>query len=353
MILTTTAVHLPQVLLVDDDLFGVMMLNELIEGFSEAAKICHTDPAEALRWAAANPVDVVITDYDMPGMDGIELTKALRRIPATADIPVIMITAIEDPGVRLSALAAGANDFITKPFDAAEVKARVRNMLALRAGQKSIAQRAEGLSAEVAAAVRAITAREQETILRLARAAEYRDADTADHLRRIAEYTALIARDLVMPSNFQEAIYLVAPMHDIGKIGIPDYIMRKPTLLEPSEFAVMQTHTTIGHQILEGSTSELLQLAAEIALTHHERWDGSGYPHGIRGEQIPPAGRIVAVADVFDALASARAYKQAWDTAAAFDYLEKHRGLHFDPRCVDVFIEARAEVLDIKQRFED
>lgn len=163
------------------------MLDELIQGFSDTTKICHTDPIEAMKWIDRHGADVVITDYDMPGANGIDLIKHLRGRPATSDVPILMITSIEDPAIRLSALDAGASDFITKPFESPEVRARVRNMLALRAGQKSLKQRAETLSAEVAATVRSITAREQETILRLARAAEYRDSDTRAHLRRLAE----------------------------------------------------------------------------------------------------------------------------------------------------------------------
>lgn len=352
MTATVPMVSLPLVLLVDDDLFGVMMLNELIEGFSEATKVCHTDPREALEWTRANTPDVVITDYDMPGINGIEFIRSIRRHPETADLPVLMITAIEDPAIRLAALDAGANDFITKPFEAAEVKARVRNMLALRAGQKSLRQRADHLASEVAAAVRAITAREQETILRLARAAEYRDSDTGSHLQRIAEYSLIIARSLRLPAAFQEAIHLASPMHDIGKIAIPDFIMRKPAALEPHEFEVMKSHTTIGHQILEGSASELLQMAAEIALTHHERWNGGGYPHGLVADRIPLAGRIVAVADVFDALASKRPYKEAWAVDSAFDYIQQHSAVQFDPRCVEAFQHAREDVLAIRERFD-
>jgi putative two-component system response regulator len=353
MITATLPTSLPVVVLIDDDVFGVQMLDELIQGGSDLTKVCHTDPDEALGWIDRHAVDVVITDYDMPGTNGIELIKHLRRRPATADLPILMVTAIEDPSVRLAALDAGANDFIAKPFEAAEVRARVRNMLALRAGQKSLKQRAETLTAEVAAAVRSITAREQETILRLARAAEYRDSDTGTHLRRIAEYTGVIARGLMLPPAFQEAIYLAAPMHDVGKIGIPDYILRKPGLLEPLEYEIMQSHTIIGHQILEGSRSDLLQLAAEIALTHHERWDGSGYPNNLRSERIPLAGRIVAVADVFDALATKRPYKAAWETNSALDYVEKNSGVQFDPTCVDVLLQSREELLDIRERFAD
>ncbi len=231
MTTATLQATLPVVVLIDDDLFGVQMLDELIQGVSAITKVCHTDPVEAIAWIDQHPPDVVITDYDMPGTNGIELIRHLRRRRATADVPILMITSIEDPAVRLAALDAGANDFITKPFEAPEVRARVRNMLALRAGQKSLQQRAETLTAQVAAAVKSITVREQETILRLARAAEYRDSDTGAHLRRIAEYTGVLARGLMLPPALQEAIYLAAPMHDVGKIGIPDYILRKPGLL--------------------------------------------------------------------------------------------------------------------------
>ena len=348
--LTGTA---PAVLLIDDDLFGLTVLKDLIDSLVEADQFCHSNPVQALEWLTSATPDVIVTDYDMPEINGVELIRTIRGRPETADVPILMITAIDSPTVRLAALDAGANDFITKPFEGSEVRSRVRNMLALRAGQKALRHRADSLAAEVAQAIRSIAAREHETVIRLARAAEYRDSDTGGHLRRIAEYAAVLGRGLMLPPAFQEALYLAAPMHDIGKIAIPDYIMRKPALLEPHEYEIMQTHTLVGHQILEGSSSELLQLAAEVALAHHERWDGSGYPNNIKGEDIPIAGRIVAVADVFDALVSRRPYKASWELDSASDYIEKNGGAQFDPACVDVFRMSREEIFDIKERFDD
>ena len=353
MTTTTRQATLPIVMLIDDDRFGLVLLTDLLDGCTETTKVCHHDPREAIAWLENHPADLVITDYDMPGFNGIELIKRVRHRPATADVPILMITAIDDPAVRLAALDAGASDFITKPFQAPEVSSRVRNMLALQAAQRALRDRNASLAAEVANAVRSITAREHEIVHRLARAAEYRDTDTASHLHRMAEYTAVIAREMLLPAALQEALFLAAPMHDVGKIGIPDYIMRKPTLLEPMEFEIMQTHTVIGHQILEGSTSDLLQLAGEIALTHHERWDGSGYPNQLSGEEIPLGGRIVAVADVFDALVTRRPYKAAWELAAAFDYIEKNSGVQFDPRCVEALRASEEEIRGIRNQFDD
>ncbi|MEZ4415493.1 MAG: response regulator [Gemmatimonadota bacterium] len=338
------------VLLVDDDVLAVHLLDELIGMFSSARREAFTDPLDAVAWMERQVPDLVITDFDMPGLNGLALLRRLRSDPRTAEIPVLMITGIEDPDLRLAALDAGAHDFIRKPFDGHEVRSRVRNMLALREGQRAQQRRNEQLSLEVARAVGVIRERERETILRLARAAEYRDSDTHAHLVRIADYADLVAEGMDIGRVQREALSLAAPMHDIGKIGIPDEIVHKPGRLDPSEYEVMKTHTSIGHAILDGSSSDLLQLAAEIALSHHERWDGQGYPHGLRGEEIPISGRIVAVADVFDALTSSRPYKEAWDRERALTYLADGAGSQFDPACVTAFLERRDRIFVVRAR---
>jgi putative two-component system response regulator len=237
--------------------------------------------------------------------------------------------------------------------DKVELTARVNNLLALRKSQQQLANRADWLAEEVAKATAEIAAREKEAILRLSRAAEYRDPETGSHLLRMSNYTRLIAVQLGLPPAEQELLLESSPMHDIGKVGTPDHILLKPGRLTPEEFEIMKQHATIGYEILRDSVSPLLQCAAKLALAHHEKFDGSGYPQGLAGEAIPLHGRIVAVADVFDALTSERPYKKAWTLDAAVDFLKTNAGSHFDPVCVEAFLAAWPQVLEIRQRYQD
>ena len=341
------------VVVVDDE----PLILTLIEQITSAIPGTHingfTDPGEALAWCGEHSPDVVITDYSMPGLSGLELVREVRRLEHARDIPIMMITAVADRDVRLQALEAGANDFVSKPIDASELRARTRNMLAIRHGQCAQAERAELLEAKVREATATIAAREYETTLRLARAAEYRDGETGAHIVRVSCYGRIIAKGLGLPEHEQELLYRAAPMHDVGKIGVPDYILLKPSALDDGEFEIMKQHTVIGHRILGGSSSELLQMAADIALSHHERLDGSGYPHQLSGEDIPLCARVTAVADTFDALTSERPYKKEWPTALAWEYLVQHSGKRFDTACVDAFRRAQAEVAETRASFPD
>jgi putative two-component system response regulator len=258
-----------------------------------------------------------------------------------------MVTSVHEAEVRYQALECGANDFLTKPVDKSEFVPRVRNMLALRRHQKVLADRAEGLANEVRMSLAGILAREHDTILRLSRAAEFRDPETGSHIQRMACYSQLIAKALGFSESDQ------APMHDVGKVGIPDHILLKPGKLEPEEFEIMKQHALMGYEILRGSSSHLLQAAALIAVSHHEKFDGSGYPHGRAGEAIPLFGRIVAVADVFDALTSDRPYKKAWDVERAAATIREGSGSHFDPACVEAFFQQWDEVLAIHAAYPD
>ena len=337
------------VVVVDDDALGLAMLQDLIEALPGARVVGFEDPREALAWCTANAADVVISDFSMPGLSGIELIRELRSRTETREIPIMMITASEDREVRYEALQVGANDFLGKPIDPLEVKARTLNMLALRRGQRHMADRARTLEREVLLATEAIQSREHETILRLARAAEYRDWETGCHIVRVAWYSRIIARHLGLPEAEQMMIFKAAPMHDVGKIGVPDYILLKPNSLDDQEFALMKEHTVIGHRILGDSTAELLNRSAEIALSHHERWNGSGYPEGLRGRDIPLSGRIVAVADTFDALISNRPYKREWPSALAWAFLRQQAGIQFDPDCVAAIEQGPEEVEEVRR----
>jgi putative two-component system response regulator len=264
-----------------------------------------------------------------------------------------MVTASADRETRHRALEVGATDFLTKPVDPVELKARMANLLALRAAHRQLADRASWLADAVARATADLHEREREVIWRLSMAAEHRDRDTAYHVVRVAEYAGVVAEGLGLDADMVRQIRYAAPMHDVGKVGIPDAVLLKPGQLEPDEIDRMKAHTIIGGRILAESSSPLIRLAAEIALTHHERFDGRGYPYGRAGSDIPLCGRIVAVADVFDALTSERPYKRAWTTADAFAHIEAERGRQFDPACVDAFLAGGDAVLGIRARFCD
>ncbi len=341
-----------QIVIIDDVEANLLLLRHFIGQLGETHEIhAFTDPRQALAHCQAAAPDLVIVDYMMPVLNGIELIERFRATPGRADVPVLMVTANDEIEVRYRALEVGANDFLTKPLDKIEFRARMRNMLALRAHQKRLEDRAGWLAEEVLKATDEIVRRERETILRLSKAAEFRDPETGDHIQRMAHYSWMIAVRLGLPLEQQQLILEAAPMHDVGKVGIPDHLLLKPGRLDEAEFTIMKQHPVMGHQILADSGSPLLQMAAVIALSHHERFDGTGYPMGLKGEAIPLVGRIVAVADVFDALSSARPYKPAWDLGRVLEFMRAQRGLHFDPRCVDVFMDCMDEVQAVRERF--
>ncbi len=344
---------MPHILVVDDNATNLTLFRHLLRKIDGAEVECYADSVAALGWCTDNEPDLILLDYMMPVMDGLEFIRRLQSIPGRADVPVVMVTADTQSDVRHRALELGAQDFLTKPVDKTELAARVRNLLALRASRRQLANRAEWLAEEVKKATVEIVAREKEAILRLSRAAEYRDPETGMHLLRMSNYTCLIARQLGLAPAEQELLLQAAPMHDIGKVGTPDHILLKPGRLTPEEFEIMKQHATIGYEILRDSASPLLQCAAKLALAHHEKFDGSGYPQGLAGESIPLYGRIVAVADVFDALTSERPYKKAWALDDAVDFLKTNAGSHFDPACVDGFLAAWPQALEIRTRYRD
>jgi putative two-component system response regulator len=307
-----------------------------------------THPQDVLQVVGDRMPDLLITDYQMPDVNGVELIERFRREYPEPQIPIIMITADNQRSTRNAALAAGASEFVSKPIDRDEVRIRVRNMLALREGQRSAERRAEWLQSEVAIATAEIMAREEETILSLARAMEYRDWETGDHIERMATYARLIAERIDLDMGLApHKVYKAAPLHDVGKIGVPDHILLKPSSLTEDEFRAMQKHAEIGHEILGECRGEILRLGAVIALTHHERLDGSGYPRALRGDEIPLVGRIVAVADVFDALTSSRPYKAAWALDAGLAHLRESAGVLYDRACVEAFLSAEETVRQV------
>lgn len=342
-----------RVVVIDDAEINVVLLCKLLDKLNACTAIRFTEPGRALDWCQKNTPDLVFVDYMMPEMHGVDFISRFRQIPACLDIPILMITANDETAVRYEALEAGANDFLNKPIDKIEFLARTKNMLALRKKQRLLENRAVWLDSEVKKATAEIKLREKETILRLSRAADSRDPETGAHILRMANYSRLIATNLGLSDEQQQMVLDAAPMHDIGKVGIPDHILLKPGKLTPEEFAIMKTHARLGYQILAGSQSEIVQSGAEIALAHHEKYDGSGYPQGLRGTEIPLFARIVAVADVFDALTSERPYKSAWPIAKAVAFLREGAGQHFDPQCVDAFLSDWDKVVEIRERYQD
>ena len=341
-----------KVVLVDDTHINLVLMSRLVDKLQGVSTITFQSARQALAWCNANPYDLLIVDYMMPDMNGLELIARLDVAPDQRP-PVLMVTASVDVDVRHRALENGASDFLIKPIDKVEFLARTRNMLALRSATLGLRHRANWLAEEVSKATAELRAREQETIVLLCRASEYRDPETGAHIQRMAHYSKLIAEQLGLSAEQQEDLLNAAPMHDIGKVGTPDHILLKPGRLNDDEMAVMRQHAAIGHSILKDCQARMLQLAAQIALTHHERYDGGGYPRGLAGEAIPLVGRIVAVADVFDALTSVRPYKRAWSMDDARQYLCDNSGSHFDPRCVQALLDRWSEVEDIRARFRD
>lgn len=330
----------PLVVIVDDQSTGRRILEQLIRGLDGQLDVAaYGDAPTAIERICHQTPDLILTDYMMPDMDGVAFIRRVRAIPDCTDVPLIVVTIVEDRRVRYQALDAGATDFLNRPIDEHECRARCRNLLTLRNQQKIIRDRAAWLEEQVAEATQEVKARERETLLRLAKAGEYRDEGTGYHVLRIAQYSRVMAQALGLAPSRCEDIELAAPMHDIGKVGIPDRILLKPGRLTGQEFTIMQRHSQIGYEILKDSPSHFLQLGATIALNHHEKFDGSGYPAGLAGRAIPLEARIVAVADVFDALTTERPYKRAWPLPAAIAYVRGLSGSHFDPDCVAAFLD--------------
>ncbi|MHC2275176.1 putative two-component system response regulator [Bradyrhizobium diazoefficiens] len=338
---------LTQALLVDDSRSVLNFLKRHIEAEGLVEATTFLDPVQALACARERVFDLVLVDYEMPHMDGISFIRTLRTLPGCVDIPIAMITSRQTDDVKMEALQAGATDFLPKQPQSVEMTVRLRNLIQLGAAVRKLNDRAAHLASEVAAATRKLGEREEEIILRLALAVEYRDNDTGEHTLRVARYSRIIAEQLGLPARLCRDIYLAAPLHDVGKVAIPDNILLKPGRLTDEEMAVIRTHATIGERILADSSCELIQLGAQIAAGHHERWDGAGYPNGLKTDEIPVAARVVAVADVFDALTTRRPYKEPMPLEAARNYLVENQGRQFDPACVEAFLSRWNEVMEI------
>ena len=344
---------LAKVLVVDDQPANVTMLDKIlrIEGFSTVHTT--TDPRTVADMHRECRYDLILLDIRMPHLDGFDVMAQLTEIEEDSYLPVLVLTAQDDMQTRLQALEAGAQDFITKPFVRLEVVKRIHNMLEVRLLHNQVRDQNRVLEDRVRERTRELNDTRLEIIRRLGRAVDFRDRDTGNHVVRMSRYCAHIGQAMGFDASACELLLNASPMHDIGKIGIPDRILLKPGRLNEEEWEIMKTHAAIGAKILSGHDSELLTMAHDIALTHHEKWNGSGYPNGISGREIPLTGRIVAVSDAFDALTSARPYKPAWSVGDAVDELEACRGTQFDPEVVSAFRGALPDILGIRRELAD
>lgn len=327
----------------------------IIESYAKILKLnisSFLNPLDAVDELEKNDYDLIIVDYMMPEMNGIEVIQKVREKNET--IPIIMLTAVgDDMELQIKALEVGANDFLNKPINAPAFKARIINMLKLRKAQLLIENKALLLEEEVKKATLRLKESEHEALQMLGKASEYKDPETNAHTKRVSHYCKLLANSYGLSEEFQDIIFYASAFHDIGKIGIPDSILLKPGKLTDDEFAIMKQHASIGYEILKGSKSKYLKAGGVIAYNHHEKYDGTGYPNKLQGENIPIFGRITAIVDVFDALTSTRPYKNAWEIDDAFKLLIDEKGKHFDPILVDMFIQNKEEVITIFNRFKE
>ncbi|MFQ5643066.1 MAG: HD domain-containing phosphohydrolase [Thiogranum sp.] len=329
---------MPTILLMDRDSSRREHLLKLIHRIDPDISVeVFIKPEPALSWLHWHNADLAIVNSRFTEIPVMRLVHRLRALPGGDELPLLMMAPCDDQERRRQVLDAGATDLLTTPIDDLEFHARCRNLLTQRNQQKIIHERACWLEQRVSEATKEIRQREHETLLRLAKAGEYRDEETGNHVVRMARYSRIIAEQMGLSLAECEAIELAAPMHDIGKIGIPDDILRKPGRLSHCEFEIMKTHTQIGYEILKDSPSKYLQMGAIIALSHHEKFNGTGYPNSLGSRDIPLAARIVSVADAYDALTSERPYKPRWSMEKTLDYLNAQRGKYFDPDCLDAF----------------
>lgn len=347
------------VLIADDDERNRVLLEAMLNPLG--LKIVKAkDGQEAYEKAINVHPDIILLDIMMPQMDGLESLALLKTNEQTSNIPVVMVTALRDVEDRVKALETGADDFLSKPVDKTELRARVISLLKvkeyndyMRNYQKKLEAEVESRTRDLKNALNQIRNSSLQTIYILSKAAEYKDEDTGAHVQRMSNYSAAIAKTLGFNGDSVERILYASSMHDVGKIGIPDIVLLKPDKLIGSEWTVMKKHAQIGADILAGSDNGFLRMAQIIAETHHEKWDGSGYPKGLEGKQIPLIGRVVAVADVFDALISKRPYKDPFPLEKAFEILRESSGSHFDPKVVDAFFKSKETILNIKNKYQD
>lgn len=342
-----------RILIVDDEPVNLKLLDKMLSAQGYNNLVLVQEPRQVLDIYRQQRADLILLDINMPHLDGFGVMEQLKALGDPLFPPVVILTAQHGQDFLLRALNAGARDFITKPFDRNELLARVRNMLDAQLAHRLVYEQKDVLDEMVRMRTNELRRTRLQVVQQLGRAAEYRDNETGNHILRMSHISALLAKFIGWNEADCELMLHASPMHDIGKIGIPDHILLKPGKFEPEEWEIMKTHVVIGARILEGDDSDLMKCAGEIALSHHEKWDGSGYPNGLSGEDIPLSGRIAALADVFDALTSVRPYKKAWTVEAAVDLIKETSGSHFDPALVAVFLQQLPEILKICARFSE
>lgn len=365
----------PKIVIVDDEPINIKITRKYLQsaGYQDFATC--SDAELATRLVLREAPDLILLDIVMPKVNGLQILKELRGNPQTATTPILILTASSEPEIKVRALDLGATDFLAKPVEPSELLPRVRNALVVKAHQDHLTRYAERLELEVRSRTEELAISRSEIIECLARAAEYRDQDTGHHIVRVGKYAAELATAIGLPKNEIDLLEQAAQLHDVGKIGIPDAILRKPGRLDPDEFNFMKRHCAFGQKILQrmseqefldmqrapsrqltvlrSRSSRLVELAACIALSHHEWWNGQGYPNGIAGESIPLEGRITAIADVYDALSSARPYKTAYGHAACVAKIKAGSGTQFDPSLVEAFLGIHDRFNEIRVRFAD
>jgi putative two-component system response regulator len=333
-----------RIMVVDDRRSNVLLIERILARAGYGDVVSTTDPREAVRLFVDSSPDLVLLDLHMPHLDGLALLRELQpHIDLKSYLPVVVLTADGSAELRNKALSLGAKDFLVKPIDPTEVLLRIRNLVETRSLQMRLLDQNETLEKRVRERTRELEEAQLETLDRLARAAEYRDDETGKHTQRVGHAAARVAEQLGLPVGTVELMRRAAPLHDVGKIGVPDRVLLKPGKLTVKEFDIVKSHTYIGSSILSGSRFEVLRYAEEIALSHHERWDGLGYPEGLEKEAIPLSGRIVAVVDVFDALTHDRPYKRAWRADDALEEIRSQSGKQFDPAVVKAFLRLRKQ----------
>lgn len=338
------------ILIVDDEDYICQLLEEHLK--DEYIIIKASNGQEAFEKMQLVLPDLIILDINMPVMDGITFLQKFSTMPQKNRVPVAVLTAYSERKTRLKALSLGCQDFLNKPIDLVELQLRVKNILELKTYRDELEKLVEKRTQALHKAYEELKLTQLEIVRRLGKAAEFRDDETGDHIMRTSKYVYIIAKKLGLSAKQCELLSHASPMHDIGKIGIPDSILLKPGKLTPEEFEIIKLHTLIGAEILAGTDLPLLKLASEIALTHHERWDGTGYPSGLKGEEIPLSGRIMALADTFDSLINPRIYKKEWELERAKTHIKNERGKHFDPKVVDAFFAGLDEIIAVRDQWK-
>jgi putative two-component system response regulator len=341
------------ILIVDDQMTNILLLESILQNAGYTNIHSTQDPTEVVSFVKKLNPDLICLDIRMPQMNGFQIMGQLKIIQKDTYLPILVLTAEEDRETRLRALDSGAKDFLHKPFDKIEVIMRIRNLLETSLLNRALSIQKETLEETVRVRTQQLKETQLEIVHRLAQAAEHRDNETGSHIVRMSHYAVVLGRAAGMTEEECDILLHATPMHDVGKLGIPDRILLKPGKLDADEWEIMKQHTVIGAQLLSNSQSPVLQMGEAIALTHHERWDGSGYPNLLAGEDIPLVGRICAIADVFDALSSKRCYKVPWPLEKVLQELRSLSGIQFDPRLVEMFDELLPVIMDIQRTHAD